>query len=97
MIFAKDISDRVNADFLSESEYAFRLMDEAIRKYEYLSDNRIIRCIVFLANKEMVLLEKYIEVARLDPRDVMCMAEYEFEKGMLKRVRDFSNPFEGKE
>jgi hypothetical protein len=48
-------------------------MLEATAKTEYLNHNRIIRCILFLAEKKIDKLKKMIETAEYDPRDVMLL------------------------
>ena len=55
-----------------------------------LSSDRIVRCIVFVANGDLNRLEKAIDLAKEDYRDLIVWAEYD-EKN--ERVRDFSNPF----
>lgn len=65
-------------------------------KADYLNLGRIIRCILFLADRDIEKLKKNIEVATYDPRDVMLWAEYipaESDK-KYKRVRDFNKPFD---
>ncbi len=90
MNFEKDIIDKIKSDFSGKEEFVFDLLKNAISKYDYLKTPRIIRCIIFLANKSVSELKINIERASFDPRDVMLYAEYIEEK---KRVRDFNNSF----
>ena len=85
MTYIKDIRDKVESDFGSKASAVFRILDEAIAKTDYLNHNRIIRCILFLADKN-------IEAAENDPRDVMLWAEYSNrgEARKPKRIRDFN-------
>ncbi len=53
------------------------------------SKERIIRCILFLSSANENLFLQYIELARLDYRDLIYLAEYEDEK----QVRNFINSF----
>jgi hypothetical protein len=95
MTFATDISDKIKSDFGDKAADVFRILDEATAKTEYLNHNRIIRCILFLAEKNIGKLKKMIETAEYDPRDVMLFAEY-IETGQQfhpKRIRDFNKPF----
>ena len=55
-----------------------------------LSSDRIVSCIVFVANGDLNRLEKAIDLAGEDYRDLIVWAEYD-EKN--ERVRDLTNPF----
>lgn len=96
MIFKGDIQSRIQTDFGENSDKAKNLLLDAISTVDYLNSDRIIRCIVFLAKGNLNDLNKYIECATLDVRDVMLWAEYQ-EIGTApyyKRLRDFNYTFE---
>ena len=95
MTYATDISDKIKSDFGDKAADAFTILDQAIAKTEYLNHNRIIRCILILAEKNIDKLKKKIKIAEYDPRDVMLLAEYK-ETGQRfhpKRIRDFNKTF----
>ena len=96
MIDTIDIQERIKSDFGAKASEVFRIFDEAISKTDYLNNNRIIRCIIFLSDRDITNLEDYIAKATYDPRDVMLWAEYtnrgQGEK--IKRIRDFNKPFD---
>lgn len=96
MIFKDDIIARIKADFGSDANEAMRMLSAAIISADYLKTDRVIRCIVFLAKGNLIDLNKYIEIAIFDTRDVMLCAEYEKLNGDLnyKRLRDFNKAFE---
>lgn len=54
-----------------------KVLDDAIKKTDYLKTSRVIRCIIYLAMGNLDNLNKYIETATFDTRDVMLLAEYE--------------------
>lgn len=99
MIFKIDIIDRIEADFKEKSSEVIKILKKAIEKNEYLNSDRIIRCIIFLSEKNIEKLKEYIEAAIGDPRDVIYWAEYigydSFESA--KRVRDLNKTFEESE
>ncbi|MEX2231051.1 MAG: hypothetical protein WD824_02735 [Cyclobacteriaceae bacterium] len=76
MTYEKDISQRIVSDFGDNASEAFRILDEAILKTDYLAHPRTIRCIIFLSNKDLNKLKSIIKTATGDPRDVMLTAEY---------------------
>ena len=92
MILARDIWGKVNKDFETPEEAALALsvLADFVDQNKKLSSDRIVRCIVFVANGDLNRLEKAIDLAREDYRDLIVWAEYD-EKN--ERVRDFSNPF----
>jgi hypothetical protein len=98
MIYTKDIRDKIESDFVDQTSDVFRIFDEAFLKADYLNHNRIIRCILFLAEKDIDKLKRNIQAAECDPRDVMLWAEY-LNKGQdqnqkPKRIRDFNKTFD---
>ena len=97
MAFKDDINERIQTDFGENASRATTLLIDAINKVDYLKTDRVIRCIIFLAKGNLTDLNKYIETATFDTRDVMLWAEYEKLSGDLnyKRLRDFNNTFEG--
>jgi len=52
--------------------YVIALFEEALASTDYLNDNRIIRCIIFLSDKDVVKFKKNIEAAIMDPPDTLC-------------------------
>ena len=95
MIFREDIIQKIRSDFKDSSEKAIEILEESILRTEYLKTDRVIRCILYLSNGDLVKLKEYIEVAIYDTRDVMFWAEYinRDNNQKPKRVRNFNKPF----
>jgi hypothetical protein len=93
MVDTKDIIERIELDFGHKTPEAISMLDDAISKAGHLNDNRIIRCVLFLAEGDIEKLRKSIQAATSDPRDVMYWAEYIDHEQIGKRVRDFNKPF----
>lgn len=95
MTQATDIINRINSDFGDKASEATKFIEQAILDCDYLNHARIIRCIIYLADKNIDDLNKYIKAAKEDPRDVMFWAEYvnHNEKHPV-HVRDFNKPFD---
>jgi hypothetical protein len=98
MVDTIDIRERINIDFGDKASDVIRIFNEAISKADYLNKDRIIRCIIYLSDKDLNKLKKNIETATYDPRDVMLWAEYknhgQGEMDEVKRIRDFNKPFD---
>ena len=96
MIKTPDTINRIQADFGSNADEAVKILEEATSKYDYLNHERIIRCIVFLSEKNLENLRHRINQAMYDPRDVMFWAEYVNlgTNETPKRVRDFNKTFD---
>lgn len=96
MTFKEDINARIQTDFAENASKATTMLIDAIKKVDHLKTDRIIRCILFLAKGNLTNLNKYIETATFDTRDVMLWAEYEKLSGdqNYKRLRDFNKTFE---
>ena len=95
MTFKDDIIERINSDFGENANKATTKLLDAINKVDYLKTDRVIRCIIFLSKGDLADLDKHIETATFDTRDVMFWAEYieTEENEKPKRVRDFNKTF----
>ncbi len=93
-----DIKEKIYSDFGDRAETVINTLREAIEKHDYMNNGRILRCIIYLADKNLEALTKYIDNAIWDPRDVMYWAEYinneQGFEGNPKRVRDFNKTFQ---
>src|SRR6056297_4282917 len=92
MIQTEDILEKIKRYFGEESKEATRILHDSTHRVDYLDNDRILRCIVYLSNGSLKELKNAIRQATEDPRDVMLWAEYEGLKNgeQLKRVRDFN-------
>jgi hypothetical protein len=92
MMMTRDIWGRVNKDFETPEEAALALsvLADFVDQNQELASDRILRCIVFVAQGDLNRLEKAIGLAKEDYRDLIVWAEYS-EKS--ERVRDLTNPF----
>lgn len=99
MINITDINEKISSDFGDKATEAFEILTASIAKAGHLNQPRIIRCIVFLADKNIEKLKVNTEAAISDPRDVMLWAEYaNYSAGQHpKRIRDFSKTFDRSE
>ena len=94
MVNTKDIRERIEIDFGDRASEVMAIFNAAIAKADYLDNDRIIRCILFLSENNIEKLRKNIEAATADPRDVMYWAEYSNQDlASPKRTRDFNNSF----
>ena len=97
MIESEDIILKIQNDFTVNASEVINILNEATAKTEYINHDRIVRCIIYLANKDLEKLKHYIDVAIQDPRDVMFWAEYINRDQQPKRIRDFSHTFDQSE
>lgn len=89
-----DIIKKINEDFVDDSGKVIDLFNGYLLNSHEKGYERVIRCIIFLAKKSVKGIEKGIQQANIDSRDVMFWAEYvELESDTPKRVRDFKKPF----
>lgn len=91
-----DIDQRIKTDFGNQANEAFELIKTLVAGGRHLNDPRLIRCILFIADKNFEKLKIMIDSAKTDTRDIIMWAEY-IQSGpgdQTKRVRDFRNTFE---
>ena len=91
-MLARDIWGKVNKDFETPEEAALALsvVADFVEQNRELSSDRIVRCIVFLADGDLDRLEEALDLAKKNHRDLLVRAEYN-EKN--DRVRDLTQPF----
>ena len=89
--FSTDISTRLRKDFAANSEQASNLIIEARATENFPKSERIIRCLIFVANGSISELNSAIDLAKTDWRDLIMAAEYEL--GTRVQIRDFNSPF----
>jgi hypothetical protein len=92
----KDIIQEMKVRFDPDFDLANKILTEYLTKNEYLDSDRIIRCIVFLADNGIESFKSYLNSAKGDPRDVMWWAEYKNHDSLenSKRIRDFNKTFQ---
>lgn len=90
---AEDIIKKVRLDFprLDEAQLVLALLHEFAEQNPALSGDRLLRCIVYVANGDLDLFAKAIELAVVDYRDLVVWAEYDENRF---QIRDLSKPFE---
>lgn len=93
MMFPRDMIERLNRDFETpeDVELALSVLADFMEQNRELSTDRILRCIVFVASGDFDTLERAIELAKTDYRDLIVWAEYD---GHENRVRDLTKPFQ---
>jgi hypothetical protein len=92
-----DIRERVVADFGADQADAIyrELLDRIPDGLPNGTRPRHLRCILYLAQGDRALLERYIALCLEDTRDVMLAAEYDTGPRMgLVRKRNFAKPFD---
>ena len=97
MAYTKDISDKIESDFGNKASDVLKIFNDAISRTDYLNSDRIIRCILYLSDKDIEKLNRNIQAAVYDPRDVMFWAEYSNREKKPKRIRDFNKKFDESE
>jgi hypothetical protein len=93
-MFGSDIQKRIEKDFGASAPSVAEELEKFIESFRAVSGthpgDRVIRCIVHLAERKRENIGHYIKAALGDPRDVMFWAEYDREE---KRIHDFSMRF----
>lgn len=91
----KDIVEQMKIRFNSDYNSADKILTEYLTLNDYLNSDRIIRCVVYLANNGIESFKSSLDSAKEDPRDVMYWAECEgdFKNHNVKQIRDFNKTF----
>lgn len=89
-LYPIDILKRLESDYGKNSGDANRKIQGLIISNKEFRSYRIVRALIYTGNKDIVHLQKMIELTRADWRDLLMNAEYEYPD---KRIRNFDNEF----
>jgi len=84
---AADIETKLAHDYPAESLSA---VSRSLASYPGPERNRVVRCIIHLANGDPQRISHLVGVAAQDYRDIIYWAEYDKEDD---KILDFGNPF----
>ncbi|NKB49934.1 MAG: hypothetical protein GKS02_11320 [Alphaproteobacteria bacterium] len=88
-----DIHRRIARDFNPADASALLVDIEARRQGDAkLFSDRIVRCIIYVADGNLETAERAVALALADPRDLIVWAEYDNQ--FDKQQRDLNAPFE---
>ena len=94
MALPEDIIARVRRDFSEDDMIPIiQLLSDLQRQDPKVFFDRILRCVVFVANGRFEKFADAVALARLDWRDLIVSAEYDGWSGEDNRRRDLSWPF----
>ena len=91
---SSDILTQIKLQFNENHKKLIETLENELSENDYLNSNRIIRCIIFLSEKNIEKVKENINLAKIDWRDIILLAEYENnENSEPKLIRDFNKPF----
>jgi hypothetical protein len=92
MALADDILAKIRQDFSAdEMPSIIEMLNELQKENTSLFNDRILRCIIFVADGRFESFADAVKLARIDWRDLIVNAEYDGQFGA--RQRDLSLPF----
>lgn len=88
-----DISEHISATFAAgERAGAERLLTHAVIEDGTAPEPRLMRCALFASAGSLETLKHFVQLLRIDWRDVIVAGEYEQRGSELVRVRDLNEP-----
>ena len=87
---AVDIYQKIERDFGANAKSVRQILEEVDARTKGLLSDRMVRCMIFLADGRLDAFKATVEVARTDSRDVYWQAEYDCGE---KQLRDFTQSF----
>lgn len=93
MAIPEDITAKVRRDFSEDEVIPILQMLSEFQEENPGQSDRILRCIVFLAQGNFEKFADAIALARLDWRDLIVNAEYDGWSGEENRRRNLNLPF----
>jgi hypothetical protein len=88
-----DIVRFVARTFRSDDhEQAIQLLRHATIDDDSKAEDRLVRCAAVAAAGSLHQLSYFVDLLRIDFRDVIIAGEYELRNGSLARIRDLSQP-----
>jgi hypothetical protein len=94
-VITDDVEKFVSRRFEApDREAALALVTSATIHDGSIAGPRLIRCAVVASGGSLARLQTYIELLKIDYRDVIVAGEYGSRDGKLVRVRNLSEPIE---
>ena len=91
---SSDILTQIKLQSGENHKKVIEILENELSENDFLNSNRIIRCIIFLSEKNIEKVKENINLAKIDWRDIILLAEYENnENSEPKLIRDFNKPF----
>ena len=91
---SSDILTQIKLQFGKNHKKVIEILENELSENDFLNSNRIIRCIIFLSEKNIEKVKENINLAKIDWRDIILLAEYQnIENKKPKLIRDFNKPF----
>jgi hypothetical protein len=89
-----DITRRIDKWFAApERPGALGLLSSAVIHDGKLADDRLRRCALVASKGSLEKLQYYVDLLKVDYRDVIVAGEYEVVRGKLARVRNLTTSF----
>lgn len=93
LILPLDIIEKIQQEYKDQYDFVEDLLtNQSFFHTEEEFILRLIRSILFLSEGSIEQLQKYLNIAKIDFRDVFYWAEYDQNN---KQIRDFKKPFKG--
>ena len=86
--YPPDIHEKISRDFGVASEAARQMVTVHLES-EPLSD-RVLQCVLFVAAGSVDELQRRLDLAKFDYRDMIMEAEYDH---LQRQIRNFNEPF----
>ncbi|WP_034344509.1 hypothetical protein [Deinococcus misasensis] len=95
MAIPEDILKRIEQDFQAQANQAISLIEKALGTESFcFFSPRQLRCAVFVAEGNLVVLQQALQLGLTDCRDLMLWGEYTLQDGKYVRLHDWNLPFE---
>lgn len=87
----EDLRVRVARDFGSHARHVVERLTAFKAESSSIATDRILRCIVQASKGDEASIQRYVDLAKKDWRDLITAAEYQYPD---VRLRDLSEPFD---
>lgn len=72
---SKEIADKVQSMFGKASNQVLAKFEDYSKQEEWISHDKVLNAILKLSKGETSKIDKYLNMAKIDPRDVVMLAE----------------------
>ncbi len=71
----RDIIETIKNDFGKDSEIVATKFEDYLKTDEWVSHEKVLRSVLKLADGDITKIDKYLKMAKGDPRDVVMLAD----------------------
>lgn len=74
-MLSKELLNKIKSIYGNSSDQIISKFEEYSKKEEWISHNKVLNAIIKLSKGDVTMVDKYLDIAETDPRDVIMLSD----------------------